>query len=571
MKVKLAATAGFCWGVKRAIDITLNAARGKSEAIYTFGPLIHNPQLIKLLESSNIHAVDSVDGLSKAEIIIRTHGITPRKREEIESAGHKLKNATCPLVAKVQGLIRKFSRKGFTIIIVGDEGHAEIIGLKGFAQTKTHVISSPDEVASLPPYENVFVAAQTTCDKEIYRRVIKLLKAKYSNLEVGDTICDATTQRQEEVVSIASEVDAMVVVGGRNSANTSRLASIAKRCGVKTFLIETAQELDYVVFNDCRKIGVTAGASTPKWIIDEVMEKLGSVSELKTAPVSVLGKALDVFAKSNLLLALGATALASANMLLMGITPSIPLVALPFCAVAATLLLNKVMIAEMLERANPRRYRYHIKYRGLFMLIGFSSLATGFYFARGLGNFPLLLFIAVVGPGVTYGVPIGPLKKLSSSIRLKNIPASKELFMGLAWGVITALMPYVSSSRGTGLLYCFFFAFCVAYIRSALFGLRDIQDDQIIGREAIPIVIGKKRAFHILYGIIFLLVCVLSAGYAYGALGREVFGLLAGAGCTLGFIIYNQSSSGDYPQRFDLAFDSHYLLVGIFVYLLHIT
>ncbi len=571
MKIKLAETAGFCWGVKRAIDITLNVARGKSETTYTFGPLIHNPQLIKLLESSNIHAVDSIDELPPSEIIIRTHGINPQKKKEIESAGHKVKNATCPLVAKVQGLIRKFSRKGFTIVMVGDKGHAEIIGLKGFAQTKAHVISSPDEVNALPYYEKVFVAAQTTCDKKMYRRVIKLLKAKYVNLEVGDTICDATTRRQEEVVSIASEVEAMVVVGGRNSANTSRLASIAERCGLKTFLIETAEELDHVVFDGYQTIGVTAGASTPKWIIDDVMEKLGSVAEQKPAPVSALGQALDVFAKSNLLLALGATALASANMLLMGITLSLPLMALPFCAVSATLLLNKVMIAEGLERSNPRRYRYHIKYRGLFMFIGISSLATGFYFARSLGNLPLVFFIAVVWPGLTYGVPIVPLNFLSSSIRLKNIPASKELFMGLAWGVITAVIPYVSSPHGTGLFYGFIFAFCVAYIRSALFGLRDIQDDQIVGREAIPIVIGKKRAFHILYGIIFLLVSVLSAGYAGGAVGREVFGLLAGAGCTLGFIIYNQLSSGDNLQKFDLVFDSHYLLVGILVYLLHIT
>ena len=568
MEIKLAKTAGFCWGVKRAIDITLEAARGKSEPIYTFGPLIHNPQMINLLENNNIFTISDIKELTGDGVIIRTHGITPEKRKEIKSAGLAIKDATCPLVAKVQGLIKKFSGKGYSIVIVGDEGHAEVTGLKGFAKTDVYVIASPEEALRLPELKKVFVAAQTTCDQEKYEKAISILKGKYSDLQVGDTICDATIDRQVEVIRLASEVDVIIVVGGSNSANTARLTSIARDKGVKAIQVETGEELDLNMLNGYQNIGVTAGASTPKWIIDDVIEKIRTGSDTTARLPSLIDEVINILATSNLFLATGAATLSFANILLMKGEPLVPLLAVPFFAVFSTYLLSRLIRADKSRKNLSRRTRYHKEQKIIFWALGLGSLACGFYFAWQLGLPAFLLYASVVIFGTNYEMPIALLKKRLSIVKLKDIPASKELFVALAWGIITAVIPYVYSPHSALVIITFLYAFTFAYIRTAILGLRHIREDEIIGRETIQVVLGKEKAARLLYGSVVTMIILLLAGYLTGTAGREIFGFLAGSVYLLGLVYYSFTKEQGATRLFELFFDFQLLLTGFLVYLL---
>ncbi len=569
MEIKLAKTAGFCWGVKRAIDITLEAARGESEPVYTLGPLIHNPQLIELLKSKKIHIIRDIKELDANSVIIRTHGITPEKRREIKSAGLSINDATCPLVAKVQGLIKKFSGKGYSIVIVGDEGHAEVIGLKGFAKTDVYVIADPEQAMTLPDFKKVFVAAQTTCDQEKYERAVNILKEKYPDLEVGDTICDATIDRQDEVIRLSAEVEAMVVVGGSNSANTARLTSIAREKGVRAIQVETGDDLDLKMLNGYKKIGVTAGASTPKWVIDDVIEKLRSGSDVMDRLPYLLDRCINLFARSNLFLALGAAALAFANILLMKGKVTPPLLAVPFFAVFSTYILNQLVRTDESRKALSRRARYYKEAKVVFWALGLGSLVAGFYFSWQLGLTAFFLYSSVVIFGTNYEMPFAPLKRTLSIVKLKDIPASKELFVALAWGIITAVIPCIYiPSHSALIVLTFLYAFTFAYTRTAILGLRYIREDEIVGRETIQIVLGKEKASRLLYGSVVTLIFLLLAGYVSGVAGREVLGFLAGSVYLLGLVYFSFTQEKGKTRLFDLFFDLQLLITGFLVYLL---
>ncbi|MFQ5431872.1 MAG: 4-hydroxy-3-methylbut-2-enyl diphosphate reductase [Nitrospinota bacterium] len=568
MEIKLAKTAGFCWGVKRAIDITLEAARGESEPVYTFGPLIHNPQLIELLESKNIHTISDIKELDSDSVIIRTHGITPEKRMEIKSTGLSINDATCPLVAKVQGLIKKYSGKGYSIVIVGDEGHAEVIGLKGFAKTDVYIIAKPEDALKLPDLKQVFVAAQTTCDQEKYEKAIEILKDRYPDLQVGDTICDATIDRQDEVIRLASEVEAMIVVGGSNSANTARLTSIAREKGVKAIQVETGEDLDLKMLNGYQKIGVTAGASTPKWVIDDVIEKLRTGSDVMARLPYLLDKGINILAKSNLFLALGAAALAFANIVLLKGVTTTPLLAVPFFAVLSTYLLSQLLRTDDSRKSLSRRGRYHKEGKIVFWALGLGSLSAGFYFSWQLGYTAFLLYSSVVIFGTNYEMPFAPLKKTLSIVKLKDIPASKELFVAFAWGIITALIPFIYSPHSILIVLTFLYAFTFAYIRTAILGLRYIREDEIVGREAIQIVLGKEKASRLLYGFVVTMIIMLLTGYFAGTVGWEIFGFLAGSVYLLGLVYYSFTQEKGKTRLFELFFDLQLLITGVLVYLL---
>jgi len=568
MEIKLAKTAGFCWGVKRAIDITLEAARGESEPVYTFGPLIHNPQLIELLESKNIYTIRDIKELDGDSVIIRTHGITPEKRREIKSAGLSINDATCPLVAKVQGLIKKFSGKGYSIVIVGDEGHAEVIGLKGFAKTEVYVIADPKQALTLPDFNKVFVAAQTTCDQEKYERAIGILKDRYPDLQVGDTICDATIDRQDEVVRLAFDVEAMVVVGGSNSANTARLTSIAREKGIRAIQVETGEDLDLKMLNGYKKIGVTAGASTPKWVIDDVIEKLRAGSDVMARLPYLLNKGINILAKSNLLLAMGAAALAFANIVIMKGVATIPLLAVPFFAVFSTYILSQLVRADESRKTLSRRVRYRKEVKVIFWALGLGSLVAGFYFSWQLGLAAFFLYSSIVIFGTNYEMPFAPLKRTLSIVKLKDIPASKELFVALAWGIITAVIPHIYTPHSAMIVLTFLYAFTFAYIRTAILGMRYIREDEIVGREAIQIVLGKEKASRLLYGSVVTLIILLLAGYVAGGVGREVFGFLAGSVYLLGLVYFSFTQEKGKTRLFELFFDLQLLITGLLVYLL---
>ena len=275
MEITLAKTAGFCMGVSRAVNMVLKIAKKKgSEKIYTYGPLIHNPQTVAQLEKSGIHAIDNADEISEGMIIIRAHGISPQEKQKITEKGIRVVDATCPKVVHVQSIISKHAALGYSIVIVGDRHHPEVEGLLGHASGRGIVVGRMEDLEQLGALDRVCVVAQTTQSTEEYAEISRRICEKFPGALVFDTICDSTEKRQAEVRQLAAEMDAVFIVGGRNSANTQRLAKISVEQGTPTFHIETAADLHAIAPGPYRKIGISAGASTPTWIIEQIVDVL---------------------------------------------------------------------------------------------------------------------------------------------------------------------------------------------------------------------------------------------------------------------------------------------------------
>ncbi|MBU4484087.1 4-hydroxy-3-methylbut-2-enyl diphosphate reductase [bacterium] len=274
-KIKIAKSAGFCWGVRRAMEKVLDVAH-KNQRVYTYGPLIHNPQAVRTLEKKGIKVINKIDSKIDGTVIIRTHGLSPKEREKLRQSGAKICDATCPDVAQIQGVVRKYLKKGYFIIIIGNPNHPEVKALLGYAENRGIAIMNPEDIEklSLKVDEKICIISQSTQKREHFQELVEMVRAKYPNCEVFDTICESTAERQKETMALAREVDVMVVVGGKNSANTARLAQVSKEIGTKTFHIEEASEIKDSDFKEIDAIGVTAGASTPDWVIEEVVKRL---------------------------------------------------------------------------------------------------------------------------------------------------------------------------------------------------------------------------------------------------------------------------------------------------------
>ena len=280
MKVFVAETAGFCKGVKDALEVTLEAIqkRQEGEKICTFGPLIHNRQVLAMLEEKGISEENDFEHCAGKKVVIRAHGIPPDERQRLRGIDATLLDATCKRVARVHAVIKRHARHGFHTVIVGDADHAEVIGLLGYTEGRGRVINRPEQLNELPEdWEKVLLVAQTTQNEEVFEEIRTHFLKRYPQGVVKNTICDSTHQRQAEVRQMCSRVEAMVVVGGYHSGNTLRLADVARECGVPTYHIETEAELNRQEMARYSSVGISAGASTPNWIIRNVVQFLESI------------------------------------------------------------------------------------------------------------------------------------------------------------------------------------------------------------------------------------------------------------------------------------------------------
>jgi 4-hydroxy-3-methylbut-2-enyl diphosphate reductase len=272
VKIILAEKAGFCFGVKRAIKLALKTASKKR--VYTLGPLIHNPQEVKRLKSRGIKPISALKKLEGDVLLIRSHGIDPKKILEAKRKGLKIIDATCPYVKKAQRLAKSLKEEGYRVVIIGEARHPEVLGIKAATGGRALILEDSRQAGRIPASKKIGVVAQTTQSQENFKEVVAGLLEKCEELKVYNTICDSTLARQEVAQKLAAQVDLMVVVGGYNSANTRRLAEIGRKRGVETHHLEEARELDPRWLKDKRRIGVTAGASTPDWVIKEVINKI---------------------------------------------------------------------------------------------------------------------------------------------------------------------------------------------------------------------------------------------------------------------------------------------------------
>ncbi len=262
---------GFCYGVKRAIKIARENAAPDGSAC-TLGPIIHNPQMVERLKDEGVGTIDCLDDLKRGKVIIRSHGVGPETYERAEAMGLECVDATCPHVKKAQLSAKELAEEGRFVVIVGEKEHPEVHSIVQWAGGNVAVIETVAEAASVPNASRLGIISQTTFSGERFREIVSALLDKSRDIRVMRTICTATDQRQRAARELASKVDVMLVIGGKNSANTTRLAQLcAKIC--RTYHIETAEELRPAWFDNIEKIGITAGASTPDWIIKEVYKK----------------------------------------------------------------------------------------------------------------------------------------------------------------------------------------------------------------------------------------------------------------------------------------------------------
>jgi len=279
MKIILAESAGFCFGVKRATSMAFDAAEHYHQ-ICSLGPIIHSPQLVKKLEEKGVRVIENVEEIPEGAVIIRSHGVTSVELDRILERELNIVDATCPFVKKAQDHAALLSREGYVVILVGEAEHPEVQGIVSYARDgEVFVVADRRQAEELPRKSRIGVVAQTTQSFENLRQVVEVCLEKSKELRVFNTICSATTVRQNEARNIARQVDMMLVIGGFNSANTNRLAQICIEIQPQTHHVETAEQIEAAWFAGVSTVGITAGASTPRWIIDEVMERVGQLGK----------------------------------------------------------------------------------------------------------------------------------------------------------------------------------------------------------------------------------------------------------------------------------------------------
>jgi 4-hydroxy-3-methylbut-2-enyl diphosphate reductase len=282
MEVKVAAKAGFCFGVKRAVEMARRCLHDRDGPVYTLGPLIHNDQVTGALAREGINIINDLDDIDgPGTVIIRSHGVAPEVLQKAREKGLQVVDATCPFVRKVQRIAHNMVQQNMPVVVVGDPEHPEVQGIVGWAEGRARVVKDAAQARELDQYPVVGVIAQTTQRQDNLDAVVNVIKDSGSRVHVYNTICSATAERQQEALELARQVEAVLVLGGKNSANTAKLAQICRTAGIPVYRIETAGEIDPAWFKGLKTIGVTAGASTPGWIIEEVCSRMMEFEEMK--------------------------------------------------------------------------------------------------------------------------------------------------------------------------------------------------------------------------------------------------------------------------------------------------
>ena len=278
--ITVAKSAGFCFGVKRAVNMVYSEADAMDAPVYTYGPIIHNEEVVRDLENKGVRVIrnlDELSGLPKGKIIIRSHGISKAEHDKMQSYGFKIMDATCPFVLKIHRLVGEYSRRGYTIVIAGNHEHPEVEGIMGWAENQpVYTVQTAEDVENLSISQNekVCFVAQTTFNYNKFQELVEIIKKKGYDIIVLDTICNATEERQAEARLIAGQSDVMIVIGDKHSSNTQKLYEISKKECANTYYIQTSKDMDYRQIRSINNVGITAGASTPNYIIEEVSKNV---------------------------------------------------------------------------------------------------------------------------------------------------------------------------------------------------------------------------------------------------------------------------------------------------------
>ena len=274
MKVELAKSAGFCFGVEKAVNTVYEEAKKGNDIVYTLGPIIHNEEVVKDMKKRGVEAVKIEDlaSLPKGTVIIRSHGVSRDIFNFVKRSGHRVVDATCPFVKKIHAIVSVQSGKGKTVVIIGNPEHPEVMGIRGWGDENTYAVENIEQFINLglKKDKEIIIVAQTTFNHKKFQEIIDKISILGYDVRCFNTICNATQERQAEAKKIASNVDAMIVIGDKKSSNTGKLVEICQEECKNTVFIQTLEDLDYGALLSVDSVGITAGASTPKHIIEEV-------------------------------------------------------------------------------------------------------------------------------------------------------------------------------------------------------------------------------------------------------------------------------------------------------------
>jgi (E)-4-hydroxy-3-methyl-but-2-enyl pyrophosphate reductase len=572
MKIVVAKTAGFCMGVRRAVELGIDAGNRHEGPICTFGPLIHNPQVLDLLEEKGISVIDDIPRQGSGTVLIRAHGVPPWVRQKLKASGFKVMDATCPRVIKVQSIIRKHSRQGYAIIIIGDRDHPEVKGLLGYAGQNGHVAETIEQLEGLPVFDKAIIVAQTTQNTGFFDQVKSVAATRFAHYQIFDTICDSTEKRQFEVKRLAALVDAVIVVGGHNSGNTKRLAEIAAETGKPAFHIETEAELDPKALAGFKSLGITAGASTPNWIIKRVYR---AIETLPGATGTSLGNLLFSIQRALLLTSLyvsiGAAALCYAASRLQAIPDPRAFMLISMLYVLSMHLFNNLTGIKADRYNDPDRAELYKNHRLALSVMAAIAGGAGLVTAYTMGNLPFLILLAMSLLGLLYNVKLLPENMPGFRARkIKDIPGSKTLLITVAWGLVTVIFPPVAA-RGSvsfGGLCALIWVMGMVFVRTAFFDILDMQGDRIVGKETIPILLGEKKTLRLLKIILVCCVAVLVLGAMFGLLPGFSLALCL---CPVAlFVVLTAHQRGFMLPGIKLEFlvESHFVAAGLILLVL---
>lgn len=517
MKVIVARTAGFCKGVRDALDVTLQSIQDRKdgEEICTYGPLIHNRQVLASLEEKGIRCENRIENCSDKKVVIRAHGIPPNERQVLHKIGATLLDATCKRVAKVHAVIKHHARNGYFIIIAGDADHAEVIGLMGYAGGRGVVVNRPEQIDELPEdWQKVLLVAQTTQNEELFRKIQEQFLKRYPNGVVKHTICGSTHERQAEVRELCKQVEAMVVVGGYHSGNTVRLAEVARESGAPTYHIETEAELNRQEMARYSVVGVSAGASTPGWIIRNVVQFLESIQPEPGDWRYVLRRAQEMLSYGNGHVALGAALLGCAVQALAGLPWSLASCLMPALFVFPMHSMNSYVNRGSLQWNDPGRAAFYHRWRFVFIASSVVAVALSLALALHIGPLTFFSLTIMLVLGLVYCFPTAFPDEVQRwpLFRITAIPNSKTLFVPLTWAVVIAMLPYLTHSldKFGELLFAAWTVFALVLTRTVLLDLLAIRGDRLVGKETLVVQIGESRTIRVLR----ILLAVLAASLA---------------------------------------------------------
>ena len=495
MKITIARYAGFCFGVRRAIDITFRVRQeNPNKRIYTLGQIIHNPQVIEALKRRGIGIIHDINDkrLKAGDIaIVRAHGISPLKKQALEDRGVEVIDAACPMVLKVQSIIKKVAKDVDLVVIVGDKNHPEMDVHLSVAGDKGVLVENVEDARKISRVKRLAVVAQTTFDVSIYKDIINILKEKSDILDISDTICRSTVDRQNEVKDLAKDHDTFIVIGGENSANTKRLAEIAEKEDRQVIRVESPDQLGDITISDSAKVAVIAGASTPHWVIEECINALKAMHSHSGIESSVL----KLLAETPLLPSLGSMGVAMA--------------ALVFCS---------------------QKYNWEVLLTIFFL--AFSSTGP----ARRSRQWPLWAVstgIAVSLGLVSTGLSGGLLVMGVSLLRpLIDVGGVKDYLRSIYGAVIFILISVISPLSLAGASIDPSIVMLIAYVSThylgveILLGLKNMERDAIIGRMSLARYMNEDKSILILEYTIMGLALVLFLSFPLKIAPALAYGLL---------------------------------------------